>query len=145
MVHSHFINTNREMHKNTQKYTNTCTIQSSLSISISENIRLKPVIKIKASHENSNKPRDMPADVDLFQDLSFLKSNWSSLQGSSPLSCRNNFKMNRLSQILMNSTRRDGTHRNLMISWKLAALCLYFVSLWHCYLNLQEKILSKSK
>lgn len=63
------------MHKNTQKYTNTCTIQSSLSISISENIRLKPVIKIKASHENSNKPRDMPADVDLFQDLSFLKSN----------------------------------------------------------------------
>ena len=53
------------------------------------------------------------------------------------------FKMNRLSQILMNSARRDGTHRNLMISWKLAALCLYFVSLWHCHFNLQVKMLSK--
>jgi hypothetical protein len=53
------------MHKNTQKYRNTCTIQSSLFISISENIRLNSGIKIIASHKNSNKPRDMPADVDL--------------------------------------------------------------------------------
>jgi len=43
----------------------------------------------------------------------------------------------------MNSARRDGTHRNLVISWKLAALCLYFVSLSHCYFNLQEKMLSE--
>jgi hypothetical protein len=53
------------MHKNTQKYTNTCTIQSSFSTSISEKIRLYPAIEIKASHVNSNKPRGMPADVDL--------------------------------------------------------------------------------
>jgi hypothetical protein len=72
-IHSHFINTNIEMHKNTQKYTNSCILQSSLSISISENIRLNPGIEIKANHENSNKPRDMFADVDLISRFMFYK------------------------------------------------------------------------
>jgi hypothetical protein len=38
-----------------------------------EKIRLNPWIKIKASHENSNKPRDMPADVDLISRFIFSK------------------------------------------------------------------------
>jgi len=61
------------MHINKQKYTNMCTIQSRISISISEKIRLNPWIKFKASHENSNKPKDMPADVYLISRFIFSK------------------------------------------------------------------------